>query len=296
MTPEWINNNPKKREDKKLREDKNADKKKCFRCNRFITTAATVKYGQKTHNADNCFLKDHPDANKDPSKMYTDTKAFSELKQKYPDHKFISPRITSSGEEWNLNGQKENHPAKNRAGRAKKDGEFNILANINDDSQSDFLSCFISTFQEKVATNRGSAGPVGIFKILALLDQGSLAGSGDFISEAVVDKMKANNFITFIDTQKLVCAGVDTKACYAPKGNLKIQLSFVCEISKDIITIILNPRILSLMAVDLIIGRKSIKRYSLVHHHPSHFLSEDDIRQGFGQLDTRKTPSGGTAV
>jgi hypothetical protein len=288
-------NGGKKERREKYNRDK-GDKIKCFRCNRFLTTADRCKEGQTPHTAENCFLKDHPDANKDPSKMYSDTKAFHELKKKYPNHNFISPNITSSGEEWSWTGQKGKRSDNNSAGKAggKKNGEFNLCANINDDSPSDFLSCFISTFQEKVATNGGSAGPVGIFKILALLDQGSLAGSGDFISEATVDRMNASNFITFIDNQKLVCAGVDTNACYAPKGNIKIQLSFVCEISKDIITIILNPRILTFLAVDLIIGRKSIKRYSLVHHHPSHFLSEDDIRQGFGQqLDTRKTPSGG---
>jgi hypothetical protein len=213
---------------KKERREKNnrdkGDRDKCFRCNRFLTTADRCKEGQTPHTAENCFLKDHPDANKDPSKMYSDTKAFHELKKKFPNHNFISPNITSSGEDWSCPGQKGKRSDNNSAGKAggKKNGEFNLCANINDDSSSDFLSCYISTFQEKVATNGGSAGPVGIFKILALLDQGSLAGSGDFISEATVDRMNASNFITFIDNQKLVCAGVDTNACYAPKGNIKI--------------------------------------------------------------------------
>lgn len=66
-----------------------------------------------------------------------------------------------------------------------------------------------------------------VIKVNVLLDIGSLAGSGDFTSETVVQNLNSSELISYDDVQKLVCSGVDKNCCYQPLVNLKVTVSFV---------------------------------------------------------------------
>ena len=56
-----------------------------------------------------------------------------------------------------------------------------------------------------------------------------------------------------------------------------ILLNFFDEINNKNYLICINPSILNSLAVDLIIGRKSIKQHSLILKMPSHFFNQEDI-------------------
>ena len=103
----------------------------------------------------------------------------------------------------------------------------------------------------------------------ALLDTGCLAG--DFVARRIVDRFNIKSVIN--SAAKLsVCSGLDN-TCYDISESVIISVNYLNERLSKINTFEIKAIILDTSPVDLIIGRATIKKLSLVHEVPSQFLN-----------------------
>ena len=101
----------------------------------------------------------------------------------------------------------------------------------------------------------------------ALLDTGCLAG--DFVARRIVDRFNIRPIIH--STAKLsVCSGLDN-TCYDISDSVIVSVNYFNERVNKINTFTIKAIILDTSPVDLIIGRATIKKLSLVHEVPSQF-------------------------
>ena len=103
----------------------------------------------------------------------------------------------------------------------------------------------------------------------ALLDTGSLAG--DFVSRQIVDQLHASHFITSATSSLNVCSGLNN-TCLVSNEMISMIVSYR---DKGLINEILIPlRILQNSAIDIIIGRDTIKKFDLASSFPQFFFPE----------------------
>ena len=103
----------------------------------------------------------------------------------------------------------------------------------------------------------------------ALLDTGCLAG--DFVARRIVDRFNIKPVIN--SAAKLsVCSGLDNTS-YDISESVIISVNYRNERLNKINTFEIKAIILDTSPVDLIIGRATIKKLSLVHEVPSQFLN-----------------------
>ena len=101
----------------------------------------------------------------------------------------------------------------------------------------------------------------------ALLDTGCLAG--DFVAKRIVDRFNIRPIIH--STAKLsVCSGLDN-TCYDISDSVIISVNYLNERVNKINTFTIKAIILDSSPVDIIIGRATIKKLSLVLEVPSQF-------------------------
>ena len=93
----------------------------------------------------------------------------------------------------------------------------------------------------------------------ALMDTGSLAG--DFIAEDVVVRYYLKPVLS--DTSYTVCSGLDNR-CSKSNTILLLHVTFFDESSNRYDTFDIKAHILKTTPVDLIIGRDSIKKFTLL--------------------------------
>ena len=98
----------------------------------------------------------------------------------------------------------------------------------------------------------------------ALLDTGSLAG--DFIAEDVVVRHNLKPVLS--DTSYTVCSGLDNR-CMKSNTILLLRVRFFDESSNRYDTFDIKAHILKATPLDLIIGRDTIKKFSLFSKVPS---------------------------
>ena len=115
---------------------------------------------------------------------------------------------------------------------------------------------FASSWETKVSIN-----------VDALLDAGCLAG--DFVARRIVDRFNIRPIIN--SAAKLsVCGGLDN-TCYDISDSVIISVNYLNERVNRINTFTIKAIILDSSPVDLIIGRATIKKPSLVLEVPSQF-------------------------
>ena len=103
----------------------------------------------------------------------------------------------------------------------------------------------------------------------ALLDTGCLAV--DFVARRIVDRFNIKPVIN--SAAKLsVCSGLDN-TCYDISKSVIISVNYLDERLNNINTFEIKAIISETSPLDLIIGRATIKKLSLVHQVPSQFLS-----------------------
>ena len=103
----------------------------------------------------------------------------------------------------------------------------------------------------------------------ALLDTGCLAR--DFVARRIVDRFNIKPVIN--SAAKLSdCSGLDN-TCYDISESVIISVNYLNERLNKIKTFEIRAIILDTSPVDLIIGRATIKKLSLVHEVPSQFLN-----------------------
>ena len=107
----------------------------------------------------------------------------------------------------------------------------------------------------------------GSINVDALLDTGCLAG--DFVARRIVDRFNIRPIIH--STSKLsVCSGLDN-TCYDISDSVIVSVNYLNERVNKINTFTIKAIILDSSPVDIIIGRATIKKLSLVLEVPSQF-------------------------
>ena len=219
---------------------------------------------QAIHTFDNCYLKEHPDANKNGKVPWKDSKSG----KAYANHKQgASPilpwsRVLVAGTAW-------------KGVRGKNSLNPNLcfideyLSSIS--SKLKFKSS--SSFLEVILQYKGNKD-IQKTTAKALLDTGSLAG--DFISNDLVIDMNLINYVEVNINEKHICSGLDNN-CSLTLGSIAISLCFKNEInnSNEFINIVF--KVLKKSPIDIIIGRQSIKTYKMVSKLPSHFFDTYDL-------------------
>ena len=109
----------------------------------------------------------------------------------------------------------------------------------------------------------------------ALLDTGSLAG--DFISDQMVKKLGASNFVTLAEHKLRVCSGLNNNCLI---NNEIIQMDFSYFVGNIKNTILIPMRVLANSDIDVIIGRDTIKQYNLAKIFPQFFFLDKDTDIG----------------
>jgi hypothetical protein len=108
--------------------------------------------------------------------------------------------------------------------------------------------------------------------IRALLDTGCLVG--DCISKKVVDSLNASDLL--FDVATTICSGFNNQ-CKNKFQALKINLSFLNEITSSFDHFITTVIVLKDSPIDLIIGIETIKKLSLIDRLPSHFVESENL-------------------
>ena len=109
----------------------------------------------------------------------------------------------------------------------------------------------------------------GSINVDALLDTGCLAG--DFVARRIVDRFNIKPVIN--SAAKIsVWSGLDN-TCYDISKSVIVSVNYLNERLDNINTFEIKAIILDTSPLDLIIGRATIKKLSLVHQVPSQFLS-----------------------
>ena len=120
----------------------------------------------------------------------------------------------------------------------------------------------------------------------ALLDTGSLAG--DFIAEDVVVRYNLKPVLSH--TSNTVCSGLDNR-CMKSNTILLLRVTFFDESSNRYDTFNIKAHILKANPFDLIIGRDSIRKFSLLTVEAQHILggsAPDDDEVDHDKTDTFK--------
>jgi hypothetical protein len=116
------------------------------------------------------------------------------------------------------------------------------------------------------------AVPIAGKRIRALLDTGCLVR--DCISKSIVDSLNASHLLFNVSTT--ICSGFNNQ-CQNNLQALKINLSFTNEITSFLEHIITTVIVLKDSPIDLIIGRKTIKKLRLIDSLPSHFVESTNL-------------------
>ncbi len=224
------------------------------------------------HDANNCYLKHHPDHNNDPLIKWKDSssgKAFAALN---PPWKVLPFSYLKDGHKRDL-PSKGNFPSKDNFSCMNCDYLVSLKSNfVSSTSNINFLPVTILSVQAP------SKGKVSLkerdIRLQCLLDSGSLAG--DFISQEIIEDFSLNSFVKLDTSNKKICSGLDN-SCSISLGSLTASVMFINEVNNksEILTLIL--KVLKNSPIDLIIGRESIKQYNLVSKNSSHFFSQTPL-------------------
>ena len=98
-----------------------------------------------------------------------------------------------------------------------------------------------------------------------MLDSGSLAG--DFIAKRVVSQLKLEHHVVS-NKSRTVCSDLDSK-CFDISNTLALYVFYFYERLKNVAYFKINAIILESSLIDLLIGRKTIKKFDLYNQVPS---------------------------
>ena len=98
-----------------------------------------------------------------------------------------------------------------------------------------------------------------------MLDSGSLAG--DFIANSVVTQLKLDHHIV-TNKSRTVCSGLDSM-CYDISNTLALYVFYFNVLLQNVAYFKINAIILESSPIDLLIGRKTIKKFGSFNQVPS---------------------------
>ena len=92
-----------------------------------------------------------------------------------------------------------------------------------------------------------------------MLDSGSLAG--DFIAKRVVSQLKLEHHVV-TNKSRTVCSGLDSKS-YDISNTLASYAFYYNELLQKVACFKINAIILESSPIDILIGRKTVKKFDL---------------------------------
>ena len=105
-----------------------------------------------------------------------------------------------------------------------------------------------------------------------MLDSGSLAG--DFIAKRVVSQLKLEHHVVS-NKSRTVCSGLDSK-CYDISNTLALYAFYFNKLLKKAAYFKINAINLESSPIDLLIGKKTIKKFDLFNQVPSRLKDFDE--------------------
>ena len=151
-----------------------------------------------------------------------------------------------------------------------------ILGVLTNPLSTDFLMATVSHVSQP---------PQPRNKVQVLVDTGALAGN--FIAMRVVKHFNLEDFI--VNSQTLtVCSALDSK-CYNISQSINLKLTFLSERLNKNTFIKLSAIILNESAVDLVIGRKTIRETNIFRELPSQLTSNNLVEKAATEPVVKKT-------
>ena len=146
-------------------------------------------------------------------------------------------------------------------------GRGKVLSNLISPraTSSDFLPVTLRFLPDQQETTGGD-------RVEALLDSASLAGN--FIAKRVVSQVKLEHHVVS-NKSRIVCSGLDSK-CYDISNTLALYVFYFNELLKNVAYFRINAIILESSPIDLLIGRKTIKKFDLFNQVPSQLKEFDE--------------------
>ena len=243
--------------------NKNSELPPCNHCGR----KGLIKKTGKPHTAANCSMEKHPDRNPDASILWKESiqgKAYASLT---PPCHFLPYDILKDGSKREIQNSGESFSSCN---------ECTLLSSLQSKfskSTSDFLPMTITHVQGV----KESRVPIKkVVEVNALIDSGSLAG--DFISLSIIKSFDLLKFVVSDISDRKVCSGLDN-SCTASLGSISLFVTYKSEVVDELLSCLLTLKILNKSPIDIIIGRRSIKKLDLINKIPSHFIEFNHLKR-----------------
>ena len=228
--------------------------------------------GRGGHIVSTCRFRTSPFWNT-TNKPFLESKGGREMLKKHPNATWIpresSDSATSSSSAATpstITTAEVKHPAKKQKGK--------LLFNLNPSSiaitppvntDSDLIPLFLSPVSQQLQ-------PEKRFRVLTLLDTGSLAGN--FVAFRVLDSFSLIPHIKK-NSKKLcsVCSGLDNQ-CHDVSDTIDLTLSYFCLDLNKYSSFQISAYVLHKTPIDLIIGRKTIRDLNLFSIFPGQIQSK----------------------
>ena len=216
--------------------------------------------GRNNHTVEFCHFKGSPYYNSS-NELYSKSEAFVKLRRDFPTT-ILAPSVKFLAENAAKVAEKATSSSSLKLTKTKQKGSFfpdsTYFATISGpECDTDYLSVAVSHVSQSLEPPRS--------EIKALLDTGSLAG--DFIAYRCILNLKLDSFI-LTSKKRIVCSGLDNK-CYDISKSVDLRIFYFCETLNKTVFIEITAIILESSPVDLILGRKTIKRHKLFDQIPS---------------------------
>ena len=225
-----------------------------------IAKTSCTGCGRDYHSVVNCRFKKSPFFNP-LAVTFKGSEAHKALLLKYPNASVIPFSESLQDKQSSLSTSSLSEQS-----RHMKSGKLpditSLLNTICDQNpENNFINVSVAAISQENPTIKSN--------VKALLDTGSLAG--DFIANRVIKAFKLDRFVK-TQKSKYVCSGLDNK-CYNISSTITLQVEYYSENLNKLVAIKINPQILDFSPIDLVIGRNSIRKYSIFSDLPSQLAS-----------------------
>ena len=222
----------------------NAEKISCTGC------------GRDYHSVTKCRFKQSQFFNHLPV-AFKDSEAHKALLAKHPNASVIP--FSENAQNKQSSFSKSNSSEQSRHTKSGESLDINFLLNTicNQNPENNFIHVTVAAISQGNNITKSN--------VKALLDTGSLAG--DFIANRVIKALNLDNFVKE-QKSKYVCSGLDNKCCNIC-STIALQVEYYSEKLNKLVSIKINPQVLDFSPIDLVIGRNTIRQYSIFSEVPS---------------------------
>ena len=212
--------------------------------------------GRDNHSVTKCRFKKSPFFNHSPV-AFKNSEAYKTLLEKHPKASVIP--FYENANEKQSSFSTSSSSEKSRHTKSGESSDINSLLNTicNQNPENNFINVTIAAISQENNITKSN--------VKALLDTGSLAG--DFIANRVIKALKLDHCVKK-QKSKYVCSGLDNK-CYSICSTIALQVEYYSEKLSKLVSIKINPQVLNFSPIDLVIGRNTLRQYSIFSEVPS---------------------------